>query len=229
MALFKPGSLVTDLSGSIGGQTFGRNRGGMYVRNRTIPVNPNSPGQNQIRTIFANLIFAWTNTLTPVQRVAWDDYAAGVTLKNRLGENITPTGQNMFVRSNTPLQQAGLAAIIVAPVILTLGDPADFTLSVNIGGPTLDITAIGPQFDLNLDDDTMLFYEGRPQTLATNFFKGPYRFLGSIVGDAIAPPALPIQFTPVFTAGLNQRHFVRAFHIHPDARMSYDVQTSDDS
>ena len=35
---FTPGPTVASLSGSVGGQTYSRNRGGAYIRNRAIPI-----------------------------------------------------------------------------------------------------------------------------------------------------------------------------------------------
>ncbi|GAH50296.1 unnamed protein product, partial [marine sediment metagenome] len=48
MALVKLGGGIVQISGSIAGNTFARNRFGNYMRSRTKPVNPNSTRQTDI-------------------------------------------------------------------------------------------------------------------------------------------------------------------------------------
>ncbi len=97
MALIKFGGGVVQMAGSIAGNVFARNRYGNYARARTKPVNPNSARQVVIRAAIAYLTQHWNGTLTPAERTAWNSYAAAVTMKNRLGENINLTGFNHFI------------------------------------------------------------------------------------------------------------------------------------
>lgn len=95
MALSNDGIPV---SGSTGAHTYSRNRAGAYTRRRTKPVNPNSPRQQFARAQFGSAINYWTDTLTPLQRAAWNTYAAGVPWLNKIGQPMFLTGQNAFVR-----------------------------------------------------------------------------------------------------------------------------------
>ncbi|GAH13494.1 unnamed protein product, partial [marine sediment metagenome] len=49
MSLVKYGGGIVQMSGSIAGNTFARNRYGNYVRARTKPINPNSDRQVVVR------------------------------------------------------------------------------------------------------------------------------------------------------------------------------------
>jgi len=55
-------------SGSLGNLTYSHNLGGQYIRARSIPVNPNTERQGQVRSFLANWASNWTNLLIQVQR-----------------------------------------------------------------------------------------------------------------------------------------------------------------
>lgn len=103
------------LSGSVGGVVAGHNKGGQYLRNRSIPTNPNSTRQQQQRSGFGAAAIAWRG-LTAEQREDWESYAAASPRMNRLGESITVSGFNQYIRTNAFLTGIGLAAINDAPI-----------------------------------------------------------------------------------------------------------------
>lgn len=220
MALIKPGPLSAETSGSIGGTTFARNRGGFYVRNRSTPINPNSSRQIVVREGFAKAVNHWTTTLTQDQRDAWSLYAANVPFTNRIGEQTFLTGQQMCVRTNTLREQSEQAFISDGPTIFTQGTPVAFTVGVTLATPTLDVETINSGWDGSLDEDTMMFYMGQPVNQSREFFNGPWRFIGAAIGDTTTPVVPPINFAPAFPTALGQRVFVHARHMHPDGRIS---------
>lgn len=176
------GGLMGAASGSLAGVTASHNRGGQYLRNRTIPVNPNTARQQVTRSAFGGLVQAWSNELTDVQRAGWREYAANVPVTDTLGNTITLTGQQWFVANNTPRLQAdaltgsALDRIDDAPIIFntgesvlvlevftaTAGTPETILLSGLLGGTT------GEAGDV-------LIYIGAPQNPGRQFFKGPYQ------------------------------------------------------
>ena len=103
------------LSGSVGGVVASHNKGGAYLRNRTVPTNPNSARQLTARMALASASQAWA-VLTQVQRDGWNAYAAATPLVNRLGESITVSGFNMYIRTNSFLASSGESAIDDAPL-----------------------------------------------------------------------------------------------------------------
>jgi len=114
MAIFKPGALATDISGSIGGTTFSHNRGGMYVRNRSIPTNPKTDYQTNIREILAELSAQWRGL---ANKNAWTSWAQQNPVTNAIGAQITLTGHQAYVQLNSRIRQAGDSVITSPPII----------------------------------------------------------------------------------------------------------------
>lgn len=213
-------ALLTDASGSIGGMTAARNRGGMYLRSRVTPVNPNTTFQQTVRSLVSALASIWVNTLTKVQRDAWTAYAEHVQVPGKLGSMITITGLNMYVRSNVPIQQAGFARLDEAPTIFDLGD---YTLPVIAGtaaGQQVGVVFTDTDDWVGEDDAAMLVYVSRPQNPSVNFFKGPYRFAGSVDGDGTTPPTSPELIDAPFPFVAGQILFWRVRVIRADGRVS---------
>lgn len=105
MASILPGPMASDIRGSTGGVVFSRNRGGAYTRNRTVPINPQSPAQVAQREALTAASRAWQD-LSPAAKDAWNAAAEQVPPAdaiNRVGQAITLNGQQYFVRCNTVL------------------------------------------------------------------------------------------------------------------------------
>lgn len=191
-ALVKYGGGIIQMSGSIGGQTYARNRFGNYVRARTKPINPNTARQQGVRAAMAYLTTRWADTLTIVQRTAWNLYGTNVAMKNRLAETVYLTGFNHYIRSNLINKQLALSII----------DDGPTTFEVPAKDPTMLFTAsMATQQISVVYDDTMDWanetggylhlFQGMPQNSQRNFFAGPWRFIGSIVGVTGTPPSSP--------------------------------------
>lgn len=220
MALFKSG-IITQASGSIGGNTLSHNRGGLYMRARTVPVNPNTPAQAVVRAQLNNLVNRWANILTAVQRDAWDTYALNTPLTGPLGDPRNVGGIGMYIRGNVPRAVAGLPLVDDGPTIF---DTGGFTPAT---APTATDTAdlIGFAYTntdgwANEDDSAMLIFASRPQNPGVNYFTGPYRYADKIDGDAITPPTSPASVTSPFVFGVGQRMFFRISVSRADGRYS---------
>jgi len=199
--------VLTQASGSVGGVTYSHNAGGMYQRARTIPTNPQSGFQTQVRNAMTELVNAWTEILTPAQRAGWDLYASNVPTTNALGDPINLSGQNWYIGVNTPLLQAvskftsALARIDSASGIF---DRGDFTDPVPAWTETSGLSMTFDNTDAwaNEDNAAMFVFQGRPQNASRNFFKGPFRIVGAIEGDAVTAPTSPFTVT-AFILGLS--------------------------
>lgn len=213
--LFKS-ALLTQASGSLGGMTASRNRGGMYLRARAIPTDPNTPAQSTIRAIMGALVQRWIDILGPFQRVGWNSYAAQVPLTGPLGDPITVSGLNMYVRSNVPRVQLITTIIDDAPTIFDTGLLSLVTIT--------NLSEAVQQLDVNFTDADgwnqgvghLLIQQSRPQNPTINFFRGPYRLGSTINGPAVSPVTIPTVFAVV--AG--QRMFFRARATYPDGRLT---------
>lgn len=192
MALVKYGGGILEIRGSIGGQVHSKNRYGNYIRQRTIPVNPNSTRQQAVRADLAFLVEQWSAILTVAQRDAWAVYAAAITMTNKLGESIKLTGFNHFVRSNVSILNNALTYVPDGPVILSLpGSDPDFAVAFSEATQEISVTFDEEAAWVDQDLGFMSIHQGMPQLATRNFFGGPFRRIGLIAGDAITPPTSP--------------------------------------
>lgn len=223
--LFKS-TLLAQASGSIGGSTYSHNRGGMYIRNRTIPVNPNSNRQQAMRMYMDNAVQAWTNLMTEIQRNSWRIYADNVPVLNRLGDAVHLSGQQMWIRSAVPWLLTGqdLADIFTAPTTFDTGDPGVISPGAAIASVNSVSVLIGGEPAWAADETGhLLGFIGLPQNPSVRFYKSPFRFVGAVPGNAT--PIVSAVFDgdnanpPVpFSAG--QRIFIRVRAIYPDGRLT---------
>ncbi len=217
-------ALTTQASGSIDGLTASHNRGGRYFRARAIPTDPATAFQIVMRNALATFSQRWANVLTPAERAAWDLYGVNVPVVDVQGDPINLTGQQWYIGSNSPRQQADIANL----GIIDAG-PTNFTRAgltqpsignISAGGNSLDLT-----FDLTdpwLDQDAggLIIRISRPQNASVNFFKGPYRFAGIVNGNLATPPTSPQSITLPFPVAAGQNLFAELRSVEEDGRSS---------
>lgn len=139
MALLTPGPLTSEVSGRIGGTIFAHNRGGMYVRNGTKPSIVTTPSAQEFKAILGTVSKLWNN-LSAAQIAAWNTYAANNPQKNRLGRQISLTGQNFFIKLNSRLLYAKAPSIALPPTAPPPNVAAVAAMSVSSSGGTVSIT-----------------------------------------------------------------------------------------
>lgn len=220
MALIKFGGGVTQMSGSLAGNTFARNRFGNYSRSRTKPTNPNTSWQRLIRDAVAYLTQYWRTDLSSAERIAWGAYADSVSMKNRLGESVKLTGFNHFIRGNSPRQARGIAIVDAGPAELALPEK-DSTVVITASAATQKITVA---FDNTLPwagevGGYILLYQGVPQNGTRNFFMGPFRYMSQIAG-LVVPPVSPVTPVAIFTFAEAQKIWIKARILRADGRLS---------
>lgn len=190
-------ALITQASGSIGGMTASRNRGGMYFRSRSIPTDTATDRQNVMRAELGGLVQAWNQALDDGQREAWRLYGQQTPATNVFGDQIQLSGQQQFIRSNAARMQAiasplntsdyGTARVDNAPTLFNTGSPVDaITLfELDAAGEELSISA---NFASATDElGLVLVYVGAPQNPGKNYFRGPYQLaaLGPVAAAAL--------------------------------------------
>ena len=221
MALVKYGGGVVQMSGSIAGNTFARNRYGNYVRSRTKPTNPNTAAQQAVRSSLAALTTRWSQTLTAAQRTAWNLYGSSVSMTNKLGETMNLSGFNHYIRSNSYLARAAGTIVDAGPTTFEIPE-ADPTLTVTGSEATQDLTTT---YDDGLAWATeaggfLLCYQGTPQNAQRNFFAGPWKYLDAQAGVDAAPPAGPLVSAAVSVITEAQRQWIYCRILRVDGRLS---------
>jgi hypothetical protein len=222
MALVKLGGMIAEIRGSVGGSTFARNRGGAYVRNRSVPLNPQTTNQVAVRTLFGIFAQRFSDTLTASQRDAWEQYAANVLLPNSLGESRQVTALNHYIRSNTLLSLTNQSLVDDAPTQFTTGPTIEPTITLDATADTLSFTDLGDYTPST--DGTIGVYtsQGDPQQPGVNFYKAPFR---RVTGDAIADEAtdLPSSVALPKPIAAGQAVFIRTASVTPDGRVGVPV------
>lgn len=182
MALFTPGPAVAAVSGSVGGTVFSHNKGGMYMRNRSIPTNPSTLAQQNTRARLATMSTAW-QTLTDDQRQAWEEYGRQNPTPNALGNPTIKSGSNWHIALNSRILQASGTIITVPPVVAA---PDAFTLVTqdgDIGAGDVDLTfaaalTAGNQIEL---------FAAVTNSQGITYIKNQLRFITFSVVDQASP------------------------------------------
>ena len=217
--------VYTQASGSVGGLTYSHNRSGMYTRARSTPTDPASTLQLERRSNFSYLVNAWATVLTSGQRVQWEQYAASMPRLNTLGQTIYLTGQQMFIRCMS------YRLLVGSPILTTAPMPnasAEFTVPAD---PIIDASANTVSVAYFNSDPWAATIGGflhcflsRPRNASRMFSKGPYRYLGSVVGDTTTPPTSPEVFTTVgvwvVTASTGQKCNVKCVAQNADGSLA---------
>jgi hypothetical protein len=222
MALARFGGGLIQLLGSVAGNTFARNRYGNYVRPRTKPVNPKSDRQSQARQIIQQLTDYWSSgEMSDAERAAWGTYAAAVAMKNRLGESIFLTGFNHFVRSNAARMAVGGSIIEAGPTELSLpGSDPTFAVTADAGTGLLTVAFDDGQDWAGESGAFLSVSMGRPQIDTRNYFGGPFRNAGGLIGSTGVPLTSPQTLVAPFTLVTGQKVWAFARLIRADGRAS---------
>lgn len=126
-------------SGSIAATTHSHNRAGQYTRNRRSPVQPVGSGRRAVvRAAFASASAGWSG-LTNVQREAWNSFADSHPITDSLGQSVTLTGHQMYVRVTTSCSNVGLTILTTPPASLALPDLSGASMAYSVAaGATFD-------------------------------------------------------------------------------------------
>lgn len=213
------GSLITDASGSLGGITASRNKGGRYFRARTTPVNPNTVNQQVARQAMATLNDYWISNLTQAQRDAYADYAANVPGVNRLGETIQLNGQQWFIGMNQPRVRNGLAIVDDVAGVFDRGAMGVVELD-SLEETTMDLTFDDALDWCDEDGSALIVQIGDPVNQTVNFYGGPWRTLDTVDGDSVTPPTSPATIAIAPSLPINSKAFFRVRISRADGRLS---------
>lgn len=188
------GAMISGLSGSLGGMTAARNRGGTYLRARSIPTNPNSSFQQVVRQFMTQLSVRWRDTLTQPERDSWDNFASNTLIPDSQGEPRNVGGLGMYIKANSIRLQAGLAEIDEAsgtPGLVNCSiDPTSMVLDTDTG---LTFNTEGFNAWANFTGGVLTAYMSPAVSPARKFYKGPFRYCGKVLGNTSTPPATGIN------------------------------------
>jgi|TARA_Y100000310_G_C20692407_1_gene823191 hypothetical protein len=220
MALIKLGGGITDIRGSMGGNTFSRNKAGNYLRSNKKPVNPRSPLQVVVRNTQAFLAKYWSATLTAQQRIDWRAYAAGTQWTNKLGETIEIGGNAAFMQLNALRFAGGLTIHPAAPTAMGHAGGVGFTFAAETDTPALAIADPTQGWDKDTDDHELFIFSGLPTEAGRDATPKGFRFCETLSGDSSTPLTFPYDVTPPYTMAIGQNITIRAMFQDENFRVS---------
>ncbi len=178
MAKYVPSALIGQLSGSEGSNTFSHNRNGAYMRNRTIPVNPNSGRQGIVRNFVTSLSQFW-RSLTDAQRNDWRTLGAQMQRVDSLGQPYNLTGLQAYVAVNVARLNGGVARQDNAPLLGVVWNPGTLTIDWTTGVGAHSNVAFTGTPGLT---DVLVIFATADVSQGRNFFgKGDYVWMKQVV------------------------------------------------
>lgn len=196
MAKFTSGPAIGSASGSAGGTTFSRNRFGAYIRRRAVPVNPSSAKQLIVRARLGNLSQSWRG-LTAAQRLAWNTQAPSIVLTDALGQQYSPTGQQLFVSVNLNRLVVGLAQATTPPANPTQAVITSASATV-VGSTGVATVTFAPAIAVG---SFYLLRATSPKSAGRNYFgRSEYKDLGYLSSSDVSPYAATALYAAVFGA-----------------------------
>lgn len=196
MAKFTAGVGFGTASGSIASTTYSRNRYGAYIRNRAIPVNPNTAVQTSVRSRFGAQSAAW-RALTAGQREQWNTQAPLISLVDSLGSTYTPSGAQFYSSVNLNRSICGQSALSAPPIVDT--PPAIASASLAVSGTT-------PAFDLTFSaaiaaGDFLIVQATAPSSAGRSYFgRSEYKQIAVLDSTDTSPADLQADYEAVFGA-----------------------------
>lgn len=197
------------MAGSVAGITYFRNRyASIVARNRTIPTDPATAWQTNVRTRFSAAVTAWQG-LSSSNRQSWEFYALGTPWTNSLGDDVRLTGFSMYLAVRLAVAQiwptVNFALLNTAYCTPGLNVQPEVTFSICTGG--------GSGFTVNLrnphptDNMRVGVQISSAKNTTVNFWAGPYVPGSYQRSSSIAPGASTAINYNTLTNG--KRYFLR--------------------
>jgi hypothetical protein len=189
---------VGQLSGSSGSTTASHNRFGSYLRNRVIPVNPNSTSQQAVRALFGGYSQAWRG-LSDAQREGWNAMALNIPRVDPLGSQYFQTGAQLFVGTNINRDAVGDATTDDAPALDAAPVLTSVTLVATIAvGGTLTVAYTGTGGSAT---NNMIVRASAPRSAGRQYVgRGELKQILAVAGNVATPIDIQAAYEAVFGA-----------------------------
>lgn len=206
-------------SGSQAATTASRNRYGQYKRTRSIPVNPNTVSQAQMRARFGDNSQGW-RSLTDAQRAGWKSLGESISRNDSLGQAYTLTGPQAYIMVNNNNLDTGNAVVSAAPALLTPGGLE--TLTVTTTGGTLSAAYTGTP----LGAGCKLLIYASPQRSAGRNFEQDFRLIHVSAAAAASPANILSAYTAKFGAPVVGNKIFFSAQVYQGGFLSAPIQAS---
>lgn len=178
MAKIKFSALVSDVRNSLNGSTFARNRGGNYFRNKTTPINRQTPAQMALRSAFGNIAQAWQG-LTQGERQTWNDAVTDYSYQDQFGDTRNLSGAQLHQKLNQNLAVVGVAPIATAPIKVPVFEISSIAVITSAVTQDMDLTLTPGPTPANV---RIVIQATRPVSAGREFLKNEYRTIHVLNG-----------------------------------------------
>lgn len=180
MALALYGGGITDLRGSVGGNTHSRSKYGSTVRAKTSPIQPRTGHQTGARSQLVNVTNRWSQVLTEAQRLQWNAFALTQPQTNRFGQISYLSGQQWF--NKLGVVGTSLTAgnyFTVPPATGTYPSVTGLTFTAtHAGAGTMDINYAGTP---GVGTPFINIYASQCLTVGTSYVSSKLKLIGAQV------------------------------------------------
>ena len=185
MARITGGGMIGELSGKLGGNVFARNRGGAYIRQYVMPIDPATLAQLNARNKFGESSSSY-HALTPGQKAGWQNFANSV-FNPKTGRMGVPSGFNAFVSLQNSIKN------VVIPTNFSIDMSGPVIGTEHPLSPSFDAPAFALESTLLLDNGSIrpLAFGGFMSSLSGNYTGGTLsletQFTINILGGGTGP------------------------------------------
>lgn len=150
MASVKYGSIVTEIKGKVGGQTFQSNKAGFSLKNNGQNPKVSVRGWDLVsvtrKSNFSSVTKLWS-TLSDAERNAWNGLSGTWLFVNKFGDSYAASGYQIFCAANINRKLLGLSILTTAPTYNAAVDPmwsfSDFSVAGDFTETRGNAAAIG--------------------------------------------------------------------------------------
>jgi hypothetical protein len=138
-------SLVSDLRGSLRGDSFRESRSGLILESKPRTVNKKNRIQQIQQGYYSIAAASWTQ-LTEPQKTAWNSATIGFPVANKVGQMVNLTGRSLYIALNLNRQRMLLSLLTVPPLPQTVQIPTIVNALYNVAGPVFEVnyTLVAP-------------------------------------------------------------------------------------
>lgn len=183
MAKILTTAIVADIRNKLNGSVFSKNRYGSYVRTKVTPVNPQTTAQQNVRNVLAAFSANWRG-LSQAERDSWTNAAPSFPSTDIFGMPKILSGNALYVKLNSNLQNAGASVLTSAPTPGAIPPIASLSVTAAAGTPAVSIVFTpSPVFT-----DTALKIEATPPIApGISFVKNRFRVIGYVPAAGTSP------------------------------------------
>lgn len=186
-------ALVSDMRGKLNGSVASRNRGGSYLRNKTTPVNPQTPEQQAVRSNFGNISSQWRG-LEEASRENFRQFAKEMPYIDIFGDQRYLSGSQMFQRTGINRSLVGEPPLDnpeFPEAFPIFSEEISFSLISSLDGVALAFQNL----PATSDEMLLLIYATPGQSAGITFAKNKLRLLGAFETGAGGSLSISTEYT----------------------------------